>query len=71
MTIFWALISVKIIGDIEVPYDPYAENFDNVLTATHILYALASPDIYPDCMLPAIESSEYYLFFFLGYNILF
>lgn len=73
MNIFWALVAVKVIGNLdgEYEYNEFSQNYENVLSATSILYALSSPDIYPDCMLPALEASPFYLIYFLSYIILF
>jgi hypothetical protein len=65
MIIFFAAISLKAIGDLDQtePYDhvtantysQISQNYTNFLSATSILYIVASPDYYPACMLPAYE----------------
>jgi hypothetical protein len=69
ITLFWALLGWKFIGDMdnEVEYDAYSSNFSEIFTSFNIMYSLISFDGYPDCMLPSIGSSPYYLIFFILY----
>lgn len=82
--LFSAVIAVKIIGNLDdvteynevinlyIYFDEqYSQNFDNIFTSIYIFYALGSPDLYPDAILPAFYNSKYYLIFFLTYLILF
>lgn len=73
MTLFWALIAIKVIGDLdgEAEYDHLLSNYTDLGTSFTILYVLSSPDGYPECMLPAYEVSSFYLIFFLTFIILF
>jgi hypothetical protein len=73
MTFFWALIAVKVIGNLDdmAEYDPLHSNFTKLGTSFVLLYVLSSPDGYPEIMLPAYSVSAFYLFFFLTFIILF
>ena len=69
MVSFWALIGVKLIGDVTVDEcdndllnkdgeviiaDDMGENLKSFLPTYNIFYSLISFDGYPDCMLPAL-----------------
>lgn len=56
--------------DGDVYYDPYSQNFEDIFRATNILYSLISFDGYPDCMIPAITYSSYFLIYFILYLVL-
>ena len=73
MNVFWAIIGWTVIGDLdgETHYDEYSQNFSNIFRATTIMYALSSPDSYPEMMLPAYNTSKFYAMYFLSYSILF
>ena len=83
---FFALIAKKLFGDVTlddcdnpklddagevIEADDYGENFKEFFPAYNIFYALISFDGYPDCMLPAIQSSNMALPYFLLYLSLF
>lgn len=59
MVLFWALIALKVVGDLdgEQPFDSFYQNYNSLQTSFTILYALTSPDFYPDVMLPAYNTS--------------
>ena len=73
ITLFFAILGWKFIGDMdnEVEFDQYSSNFSEILTSFNIMYALISFDGYPDCMLPSISVSPYYLIYFIIYLSLF
>ena len=73
ITLFFAVLGWKFIGDMdnEVEFDQYSSNFSEILTSFNIMYALISFDGYPDCMLPSISVSPYYLIYFIIYLSLF
>ncbi|EGR34851.1 hypothetical protein IMG5_000790 [Ichthyophthirius multifiliis] len=66
MTLFFALIGWKFIGDLDGQ-----SNFNNIFTASNILYILITFDGYPDCLMPAYQQSEYYLLYFMSYILLY
>ncbi|EGR33043.1 hypothetical protein IMG5_062980 [Ichthyophthirius multifiliis] len=85
-TLIFSIIGWKFVGDLDgaFNYDPFQSNFDNVLTASNILYSLISFDGYPECIIPSIckyyihilfkslqAQSQIYIIYFIIYLILY
>jgi hypothetical protein len=53
-----------------MPFFQYLAGFDNIFTAFNCMYGLITLDNYPEIMIPALQYSELYLFYFIPFIIL-